>query len=562
MSKKRTYNHEIDPDEIFLDSHNLPEFDIHQFEGRIERPISKQAVALMGIVFMLVGVVFLGRLMDLQVARGESYRERSENNRLRHIPIFAERGVIYDRNNQEMAYNVPSEDDFSEREYIKQEGFSHVLGYISYPKKDSSGFYYQTAFEGKNGIESTYNDLLEGKQGIKINEVDVFGGVQSESTILPPEDGENIVLSIDARVQSKFYELIGNLSRDVSFTGGAGIIMNIENGELLALASYPEYSSDVLSRGSDSEKISAYINDPSKPFLNRAVSGLYTPGSTVKPYVGLGALHEGIVTADTSILSTGSISIPNPYFPDLPSIFNDWKAHGWVDMRKAIAVSSNVYFYEIGGGYEDQKGLGIAKIEKYVRMFGLGELTGIDIPGDVEGVVPNPQWKESNFPGDPWKVGDTYHTSIGQYGFQVTPLQMVRAVAAIANDGTLVKPHLLIGISEQPINQEEFIVGTIDIEGKYFNVIKEGMRRAVIEGSATGLNISQVSVAAKSGTAEVGVSKKRVNSWITGFFPYENPKYAFTVVMEEGPRANLIGALYVMRQLLEWMAVETPEYTQ
>jgi len=562
MSRKRPYSHEIDPDEIFLDSRNLPEFDVHQFEGRIERPISKQAVLLMGMVFVLVGIIFLGRLMDLQVARGEFYRERAENNRLEYTPIFAQRGVIYDRNNQEMAWNVPSEGGFSNREYIKQEGFSHVLGYISYPKKDSSGFYYQTAFEGKNGIESTYNDLLEGKQGIKINEVDVFGGVQSESTILPPEDGENIVLSIDARVQNKLHELIGNLSRDVSFTGGAGIIMNIENGELLALASYPEYSSDVLSRGGDGEKINAYITDASKPFLNRAVSGLYTPGSTVKPYVGIGALHEGVVTADTSILSTGSISIPNPYFPDLPSVFNDWKAHGWVDMRKAIAVSSNVYFYEIGGGYEDQKGLGIAKIETYVRMFGLGELTGIDIPGDVEGVVPNPKWKEDNFPDDPWKVGDTYHTSIGQYGFQVTPVQMVRAVAAIANDGTLVKPHLLIGVSERPISQEEFIVGTIDIEGKYFNVIKEGMRRAVIEGSATGLNLSSVSVAAKSGTAEVGISKKRVNSWITGFFPYENPKYAFTVVMEAGPRENLIGALFVMRQLLEWMAAETPEYTQ
>ena len=153
MSKKRTYNHEIDPDEIFLDSHNLPEFDIHQFEGRIERPISKQAVALMGIVFMLVGVVFLGRLMDLQVARGESYRERSENNRLRHIPIFAERGVIYDRNNQEMAYNVPSEDDFSEREYIKQEGFSHVLGYISYPKKTVRAFIIKPLLKARTALK-------------------------------------------------------------------------------------------------------------------------------------------------------------------------------------------------------------------------------------------------------------------------------------------------------------------------------------------------------------------------------------------------------------------------
>jgi len=561
MAKKRTNkNHEIAPDEIFLDSHNLPEFDIHQFEGRIERPISRQAVVALGAVFLLTGIIFLGRLADLQVARGEFFRERADNNHLRHTPIFAERGVIYDRNGQELAWNVPSENDFSERKYIAQEGFAHVLGYISYPKKDTSGFYYQTAFEGKDGIESTYNDLLEGKQGLKIDEVDVFGEIQSESIILRTQDGDNIALSIDARIQNKLYELMKDLSRDVGFSGGAGVIMNIENGEVLALASYPEYSSEVLSYGEDTERIAGYIDDESTPFLNRAVSGLYTPGSTVKPFLGIGALHEGIVSPDTSILSTGSISVPNPYFPELESVFNDWKAHGWVDIRKAIAVSSNVYFYEIGGGYEDQEGLGIEKIKTYARMFGLGETTGIDIPGDVEGVIPDPAWKEKHFPDDPWRIGDTYHTAIGQYGFQVTPLQMVRAVAAIGNDGTLVAPHLLIGISESPVKQDGVIAGTIDIERKYFNVIKEGMRRGVIEGTAAGLNIPQVNVAAKSGTAEVGISKKRVNSWITGFFPYENPKYAFTIVMEQGPRENVIGALYVMRQLLEWMAVETPDY--
>ena len=154
-------------------------------------------------------------------------------------------------------------------------------------------------------------------------------------------------------------------------------MMDIHTGEIWSMASYPEYSSQVLSDGAPREKISFYTNNKDKPFLNRVVSGLYPPGSTVKPYLALAALNERVIEPETQILSTGSISIPNPYFPDKESVFVDWKAHGLVDMREAIAVSSNVYFYEIGGGYEEQKGLGIKNIEKYMRIFGFGEKTGI-----------------------------------------------------------------------------------------------------------------------------------------------------------------------------------------
>lgn len=567
----RHWNKEIAPDEIFLDSKNLPQFNVQQFEGRIERPIGKHAIAFLGIFFLAVGALFIGRAWFLQVAQGDVYAKRSENNRLEHIPIFAKRGIIYDRNKKELAWNsfeagsllaatgTAQAGDISKRSYITEDGFGHILGYVSYPSKDSKGFFYQEEFIGKNGVEKTYNDLLAGENGIKLIEVDALGNVQSESSIRPPADGKDLVLSIDSRVQAKLYQITKQTAAERGFIGGAGIIMDVNTGGVLALTSFPEYSPAILSSGRDSQTISGYINSEKKPFLDRAVGGLYTPGSIVKPYVAIGALNEGIIDPEKKILSTGQISIPNPYFPDIKSVFMDWKAHGWVNMREALAASSNVYFYEIGGGFEGQQGLGIYNIGKYTKMFGLGQKTGIDLPGEEEGTIPSPEWKAENFNGEAWRIGDTYHTAIGQYGFQVTPVQMVRAVAAIARGGVLVTPRVLARVDgdDSEISPKET---NIDIRGDYFTVIQEGMRKVVLGGTGSALNTFGVSVAAKTGTAELGTAKKFVNSWVTGFFPYETPRFAFAVVMERGSRENLVGASYVMRSLLDWMVANTPEY--
>jgi len=274
----------------------------------------------------------------------------------------------------------------------------------------------------------------------------------------------------------------------------------------------------------------------------------------VKPYVAVGALNEHLITPEKKILSTGSITIKNPYNPELSSVFNDWKAHGLVNVKDALAVSSNVYFYEVGGGFENQKGLGITLLEKYIRAFGIGEKTNIIGIDDVDGVVPNPKWKADNFDGEEWRLGDTYHTAIGQYGFQVTPIQMARAVAAVANDGILVTPKLTI---DQKTDSKNL---SIDVDKNVMRVVRDGMRQGVTSGIAQGLNLSYVKVAAKTGTAELGSRKQYVNSWITGFFPYDNPRYSFAVVMEKGPQSNLTGAVFVMRNLFEWMKLEAPEY--
>jgi penicillin-binding protein 2 len=545
---------EIDPDEIFLDSHNLPQFDNSQFEGRLDKPISKISLIVILSFFILVIGVYIARAWSLQVMDGEKYAQRSENNRLRHTPIFASRGVIYDRKGVELAWNTPGIDPYVPmRKYISDPGLSHVLGYVQYPSKDSAGFYYQEDFIGIDGVEKYVNDKLQGKNGLRLIEVDARGKVQSENIVKPPDQGDNITLSIDSRVQSKMYSSIHDIATKVGFAGGAGVIMDITNGEVIALSSYPEYSSEIMSSKTDTVKVRSYLSSKDKPFLDRAIDGLYAPGSIVKPYVALAALSEKIIDPMKKIESTGSISVPNDYDSKLSTTFKDWKALGWVDMRHAIAMSSDVYFYNIGGGYKDQKGLGVYNIDKYMEMFGFGHRIEDSFFTGASGVVPSPEWKMKTFNGETWRLGNTYHTAIGQYGFQTSPIQIVRAISAVASKGTLRNPSIILGI-DGPIIRE------IDIPESYFDIVHEGMRLGATIGTGKALNVPYVEFATKTGTAELGVEKSNVNSWVTGFFPYKNPRYAFAIVMEKGSVHNLIGAVAVMKELSDWMSVNTPEY--
>ena len=554
--KIKNANYFVETDEIFLDSKNLENFDRQQFEGRIEKPISKKTILFLGLFFLLWAIIFSTRLVYLQIDKGDIYLKRSENNTLEKQVIFADRGIIYDRNKKELVWNKKEGDEngFPIRAYLTP-GFSHLLGYISYPMQDKSGNYWQSEFIGKDGLEKQYNDRLRGTNGTKIVETDAHQGIHSENIVNAPKRGEDLTTTIDSRIQSELYTYIKKLSESNSFKGGAGVIMDVQTGEIITAVSFPEYDSEILSHGKDVQTIKNYLSDPRKVFIDKTISGLYVPGSIVKPFFAIGALNENVIDPNKKILSTGSISIPNPYFPDQKTVFKDWRVNGWVDMRQAIAVSCDVYFYEIGGGYQDQKGLGISNLEKYAKLFQIGEKTGVDLPDETGGTIPSPEWKALKFKGDAWRIGDTYHTSIGQYGFQVTPIQMARAAGAMASYGKLVTPHILLGDSAS-----EAKTTTIDIKKEYFDIVHEGMRRSVTEGTSIALNVPYVHVASKTGTAQIGVAKNRVNSWIMGFFPYENPKYSFAILMESGPSGNGVGASSIMRQLLDWMSVNTPEY--
>jgi len=557
FSRQRFFNtrkitRELEPDEIFLDASNLPAFDNQQFEGRIEKPIARRALASVSVVFMAVALIFSGQILNLQVINGWNYAERSINNTLRHTAIYAERGIIYDRQKKILAWNNPN------RIYLQTDGLAHVVGYVGYPKEKellANDKYDPKQLIGKDGVELYYNEVLGGEKGIKIEEIDVVGSVVSDHVVQTPKGGQDLILSIDLKVQEKLFQAIRSVASQYDFFGGSGAIMDVQTGELIALVSYPEYDPNVLSSGKDAKKISGYFNSKYHPLLNRPMAGLYTPGSVFKPFMAVGALKENVIDPATKILSTGQLVVPNIYDPSKPTIFKDWKAHGWVDMRWGIAVSSDVYFYEIGGGFGNQKGIGIKNIEKYAKMFGLSLKTGINLPGEETGVISTPEWKAAHFNGEPWRVGDTYHTVIGQYGVLVTPLQILRGITAIANGGRMITPNILKSPDGLAANS---IVLPIDPE--HLRVVREGMRLSVREGTAKGLNTPVVEIAAKTGTAELGETRERVNSWVTGFWPYQTPHYAFVVVMEKGSRHNTIGATFVMRQMIDWMQVYTPEY--
>jgi len=549
---------DINPEDIFIDSTNLPGFGEHRFEGRMEKPMGQETFRVLKIILALMIIVLVSKLWVLGVRQGATYARISENNRLEQTLIFANRGVIYDRNRRELATNAVKEgtSDFARRLYAPVPGVAHVVGYVKYPLRDRAGIYYEPYYRGRDGVERAYDDLLKGENGLKLRETDVLGAVTSESVVEQPRDGRPLVLSIDSRLTGALYQAMKSLAGVKGFAGGAAVLMDVNNGEILAMTSFPEYDQNILTAGADRAAFDLMVQSPAKPFLNRVIGGLYTPGSILKPIIALAALNEDLISPAKQILSTGLITVPNPYDPSKPSIFKDWKAHGWTDMREALAVSSDTYFYSIGGGFGDQKGLGITALDKYFSLFALSERTGVELPGEVEGVIPTPKWKKEKFNGEIWRLGDTYITTIGQYGTQITPLNAARFTATIANGGRMLTPSLLVGGGSKLADR---VIGFSD---EHWQIVREGMRQSVTYGTSVGLNISSVKVAAKTGTAEVGSAKLYVHSWSVGFFPFEYPRFAWAVVMEKGPSSNTLGATSVVRTLLDWMTVNTPEYLE
>lgn len=557
LLKRRVYDRRgagsVDLDEIFLDSSNIPSFDRDQFEGRIETPITKKYLIVLASLFAIVAIVYAGRAFFLQVVLGEFYFKRAASNNLKREVIFSHRGVIVDRADKPLVWNEDTgPDSFDKRVYTSMPGFANILGFVKYPGKDSSGNFYSYAIAGQDGVEKYYDKELVGTNGVKLSEVSVKGVLESQSTLEPPLNGDKLELSIDASVQTKLYEDIKSAVDESSFTGGAGVIMDVKTGEILAGVSYPSFDANVMTDGSDRTQINAYLTSKRLPFLDRIASGLYAPGSIVKPFVALGILEENIINPLKEIHTIGYLSLPNPYDSSKPTIFKDWKNHGSVDMRRAIAVSSDVYFYITGGGFGDQKGLGIQKIDQYLSKFLLGVAT-VGFFGGPTGTIPTPEWKEKTFDGEEWRVGNTYHTAIGQYGFQVTPLQMVRAMSGIATEGTIVSPTIIK-------DEQGSVTAVSGIDRENYKVVKEGMRMAATEGTAIALNIPGLSVAAKTGTAEVGVAKDRVNSWVIGFFPYDKPRYAFALVLENGPTTYAVSAMRAMAGSVYYIRDYAPEY--
>ncbi len=422
------------------------------------------------------------------------------------------------------------------RAYPFGAAFGNVLGYIGFPTEPEVIGKVALAEEyiGKTGLERAYQQSLRGTPGIVQFEKTVGGTIRRSVEHSAVREGAALWTTLDAKFQARAYAMMDTYMYSRGYRKATLIALDPRTGAVRALISYPSFDSNAfLSR---SDEVARILRDPDSPIFNRAVHGLYAPGSVIKPIVASAALEEGTISPTKQIYSSGKLELPNPYHPDQPSIFKDWKVHGWTDMRKAIANSVNVYFYTIGGGFGNQPGLGVQRLGKYYRHFGLGQITGIDIPSERTGFIPTAAWKERAL-GTPWRVGDTYNLSIGQGDMTVTPIQIAAFTAGLATN-RLVQPYLVERVTTSD-GRNTFVHRSVVsrdhlISPAHLQIIHEGMRQTITAGTAKVLADLPVAVAGKSGTPEI-LGKRKLNAIFTGYMPYDNPELVLTILIEEVP---------------------------
>jgi penicillin-binding protein 2 len=407
------------------------------------------------------------------------------------------------------------------RNYVDTGSMAHIIGYVGDITKDELKILYNKGYQsgdiiGKAGIEKQYDEILRGKNGREIKIVDVRGKKVSsiENTIKEsPEMGKNLVLTIDRSMQTLAEKALGERM-------GSVVILKPNTGEILAMVSYPWYDPNLFNKSDASLAYQQLLEDPKKPLLNRAIQSSYPPASTFKVIMSTAILNEKAFPPDKTIECKGEISYGN-------RVWKCWihkPGHGFLNLQQALAQSCDIYFWVTGRDY-----LGVERIVTYAKDFGFGEPTGIDIPGEIAGFIPTPQWKERKF-HEKWLAGDTMNMSIGQGYTLVTPLQMANMVAMVVNNGVIYQPHLLKEIRD-PVSGA--IVKTIkpsvlhksDIDSGVFQTVRDNMRSVITEGTARfPMNIKAVQVAGKTGTGEVGLSD-RWHSWFAAYAPYnsDNP---------------------------------------
>lgn len=436
----------------------------------------------------------------------------------------------------------------TKRNYIDSLIFSHLLGYEGKIRREELALYPEyllTDSIGKQGLEKSYEAVLRGKHGFRRVEVDAFGKVKKELGIVEPTPGQDLILNIDADLQKKLFDSLQMILEKNDLKRAAAVAIDPRNGAVRALVSLPSFDNNLFASGISGEEYQALVNDPSRPLFNRAVAGEYPPGSTIKPVLAVAALSEGIVDEHTEIESRGGISVGRFFF-------GDWKAHGFTDIRRALAVSSDVFFYSIGGGYGSIRGLGMDRMKRYETLFGYGRETGIDLPSEADGLIPDPVWKQEKI-GERWYIGDDYNSSIGQGFITATPLQILNSIVPIANGGTLYAPRVVAQtrsadgkVTAVPprILRDNFV------DGGVLRIVREGMRQTVTEGTAQSLNDLPVAVAGKTGTAQFGANDK-TQGWFVSFAPFENPELAM-IVLVEGQGDETYNAVPVTKEAYQW----------
>lgn len=449
-------------------------------------------------------------------------------------------------------YIIPN----TKRYYIDGQQFSQVTGYIGKVSQDDlnkDNYYYSTDTIGRLGTEAQYEKILRGNHGRIF-----FSKGKDEDVNTDSVQGKNLILNIDYDLQSRLYHELSESLASAGLSRGAAVIQNPQNGAVLAMVSFPSFDNNLFVKGLSSTQYKNLFESNAKPLFNRVISGLYNPGSIIKPFMAMAGLQEGVITPQDTIKDCVSLVVPNPFDKNSPYIFKNWRAdYGLFNLRRAIAQSCNIFFFTVGGGNGNTTGLGADRIVKYLTT-GLANLKlGIDIPGEEHGFVPSPDWKLKT-KGEIWYLGDTYNTSIGQGDLLVTPLWLNSYISAIANGGTVYKPMIVQRVVDENNNSLEVfksgVLSKLPFKDSVISEVKSDMEETVLSGTAGILRDLPVRAGAKTGTAEV-VKGKSINSLFTAFAPFDNPEVSITVLME-GSASNQGLAIRVAHNVLKWYFTE------
>ena len=444
----------------------------------------------------------------------------------------------------------------SKRYYVDGQQFSQVTGYIGKVSKADlkDEYYYPTDTIGRLGMEAQYEEILRGEHGRIFFSKEKDGNLNKDSV-----QGKNLVLNIDYDLQKKLYNELYGVLASSGLSRGAAIIQDPRNGAVLAMVSFPSFDSNLFVKGLSENQFKNLFESKAKPLFNRVISGLYNPGSTIKPFIGMMALQEGIITPRDTIRDCVSLTVPNSLGQNSEYIFKNWRAdYGLFNLRRAIAQSCNIFFFTVGGGFGNIAGLGAERIAKYLSDGLANVKLGIDLPGEEHGFVPSPNWKLKER-GESWYQGDTYNISIGQGDLLVTPLWLNSYVSAIAlagqtNGGTIYKPMIAQRVVDDKNNDLEIFKEQALIKLPFRDDViyemKSDLEETVISGTAGILKDLPVRAGAKTGTAEV-VKGKSINSLFTAFAPFDNPELNITVLIE-GSASNQGLAIRVAHNVLKW----------
>ena len=575
------------------------------FSGRLQ---------FLSFVLVLIIAVLIGRAGYLQVYEGEFYARLAEGNRIRVIPSEAARGTFYDRNGELLVTNRPGfavsllpltesispeviarvsklinvpvaeiqqkidahvgfdpiriktdvlpdivtiieeqKDNYPGvvievlpiRDYIYGEYAAHVFGYVSeineeeLERRKDEG-YKSGYIIGKFGLERVYDKEVRGINGGDQVEVDVSGRPVQLLGRQSPVPGNDLVLTIDKHLQEAAEQAVDAQFSIVHANAAAAVVMNPQTGEVLAMVSRPAFNPNLFAGGISTLNWNVLNNNPYHPMDNKAITGEYPPGSTFKIVTGTAALAEHKVTPQEKIFDSGHHWI-------IPKTNAAGEALGWINFQEAMAHSDNVYFYEMGNR------LGVDTLERYARMFGLGARTGIDLPYEAEGLVPNRKYKADNYEDGEWYLSETFDAAIGQGFNLVTPLQAAMVMGEIAANGKRYQPHLVQRIVDVNGNTvREFqpkLLSELDVSPSVIRNVQEGLHSVTKIGTAAGVFAGfPIDIAGKTGTAEN--SQGRDHGWFVAYGPYANPTIVVAVIVEQGGFGSL-SAVPIGRRIME-----------